>query len=52
MKNLWRFINRPLPGWFTLFLFAGALASAAAVLPDFSSGTASFGLAALSTWDR
>jgi hypothetical protein len=36
-------LNRPLPGWLTLFLFAGALASATAVLPYFSSGTAYFG---------
>lgn len=42
MKFL-RFLCRPLPGWFTLLLFAGTIASAATVLPFFSSGTASFG---------
>jgi hypothetical protein len=42
MKFL-RLLCRPLPGWFTLLLFAGTLASAATVLPYFASGTASFG---------
>lgn len=43
IANLWRLINRPLPGWLTIMLVTGAIASAAAVLPYFSSGTASFG---------
>src|ERR1700722_2324679 len=42
MKFL-RFISRPLPGWFTLLLFAGGIASATTVLPIFYTGTASFG---------
>lgn len=42
MKFL-RLLCRPLPGWVTLLLFTGALASASTVLPYFASGTASYG---------
>lgn len=42
MKFL-KFLNRPLPGWLVLMLFAAIPAGATAVLPFFASGTASFG---------
>jgi hypothetical protein len=42
MKFL-RLLSRPLPGWFTILLFAGGVATAATVLPTWSSGTATMG---------
>lgn len=43
MLRFLRFINRPLPGWLVLMLFAAIPLGATTVLPFFASGTASFG---------